>query len=231
MHIASRLFVGATFLLTAVLNHSIAIALLQLTLFVLVMLNYENGRKRIFRAISLLRWLVLPIILLHALFTPGALILSGMAWPVSIEGLQSGVWFSLHLIVIFFAAMLFSQLLTQREWINGSLKIPRIGHAMVPYALLINRCWQRIRLMLGDVHSVWRKEDRRLRTFFIHLGTMPVQAMRISHEVAIEIWYDWDQQVIDLVDKKDHQHVSAIATLLALITGLLMWFGTFFGGI
>lgn len=183
------------------------------------------------RALSLLRWLVLPIILLHAFFTPGALILSGMAWPVSIEGLQSGLWFSLHLIVIFFAAMLFSRLLTQKEWINGSLKIPRMGHSMVPYALLMNLCWQQIRLMLGDVYSVWRKEDRRLSTLFVHLGDMPVQAMSVSHEVAINIWHDWDQQVIDLMDKRDHQHVSAIATLLALITGLLMWFGTFFGGI
>lgn len=223
MHTASRLFIGITFLLTAVLNRSVVLALLQLSLFILVLLIYADGWRRILRAMTLLRWLLLPIILLHALFTPGALIIAGMAWPVSVEGLQAGFWFSLHLLVIFFAAMLFSQLLTRREWISVVLKTPLLGRAILPYALLMNRCWQRIRLMLSDEYEIWRSEKRGLRSLLLHLGAMPVHALRMSREVASDIWRDWDQQVMKLTDAEGKQHVSVVATVSALSIAMLMW--------
>jgi len=230
-HIASRLCVGATLLLTAVVNHTIAVALFQLILSLFVLQHYKEGRQRILRALALLRWLVIPIIILHALFTPGALIMAGMAWPVSVEGLQAGFWFSLHLVVIFFAAMLFSQLLTQSEWVNSSLKFPLIGQALLPYHLLMNRCWQRIRSMLGDEYAVWRKEKHRVRTLLPHLSGMPVRTLTLSREIAGEIWNDWDQQVIELMEEKSRPNISIMRTLAALSLVLLMWVITFYGGI
>jgi len=230
MHIASRLFVGATFLLAAVVNHTTAVALFQLILSLFVLLQFESGRQRIIRALSLLRWLVIPIILLHALFTPGALVMAGMAWPVSVEGLQAGFWFSLHLIVIFFAAMLFSLLLTQSEWINSSLKTPLIGHALVPYTLLMNRCWNHIRSMLSDEYAVWRKEKQGLRMLLLHLSIMPVRALTQSREVASDIWNDWDRQVMALMEQENGPAVSVVTTVYALSLALLIWYITLIGG-
>ena len=157
--------------------------------------------------------------------------MAGMAWPVSVEGLQAGFWFSLHLTVIFFAAILFSQLLTQREWIKGSLKVPLMGQALLPFALLMNRSRQRIRSILGDKYSLWRKEKLGLRNLLVHLGAMPVHAMGASREIAGDIWSDWDQQVMELIGEKERQHVSVVASVSALCVALLMWFSTLFGGI
>ena len=231
MHIASRLSVGATLLLTTVINHTIAVALFQLIFSLSVLAQYKDGRERILRALALLRWLVIPIILLHALFTPGALIMAGMAWPVSVEGLQAGGWFSLHLIVIFFAAMLFSQLLTQREWVNSALKFPMIGEALLPYHLLMSRCWHRIRSMLGDEYVAWQQERQGVRTLLPHLSGMPVRALTQSRKVAGEIWNDWDQQVLELLQEKGRPTISIMATVSALFLAILMWSITLYGGI
>jgi len=231
MHTASRLFVGATFLMTAVLNNLFTVALIQLLLFMLILLRYQDGSRRAIRALLLLRWLVVPIILLHALFTPGALIISGMAWPISVEGIESGLWFSFHLVVVFFAAMLFSILLTQKEWIDTSLKVPLIGHRVLPYAMLLDKCWSRIRKMLGDEFSSWRKEQKGLRHLVLRLSIMPSEALKVTHEIANEVWNNWDEYLKGIVAEKHALVVSSVSTLLAVSAALLMWFVTIYGGI
>ena len=229
MHIASRFFAGVTFLLTAVVNTLFSMALIQMLLILLMLLSYQDGSKRVFRALLLLRWLVFPIILLHALFTPGALIISGLAWPVSVEGIESGLWFSFHLVVIFYAAMLFSKLLTQKEWIDIILKMPLIGCRVLPYAMLLDRCWSRIRKMLSDEFSYWRKEKKGVQYLFLRLSLMPSEALKVNRQIANEVWNNWDQSLKGMVAENHASAVSSLATLLAVSAALLMWFVTIYG--
>lgn len=145
MHIGSRLFAGISFLITAALNNEVTLALIQLVLFILVLINLKQGYAALKKSANLLRWFIIPIILLHAFFTPGELIISGMPIPVSIEGLQTGLWFAFNLTVIFYSAIVFSRLLTNREWIRVILKLPMIGLKVLPYALLMDSGWGRIK--------------------------------------------------------------------------------------
>ncbi len=231
MHIASRLFAGVTFLLTAVLNNQLDFALMQLFLIVLALLLYRDGSKRILRALLLLRWLVIPIILLHALFTPGALIVSGLIWPISVEGIQSGLWFSFHLVVIFFAAMFFSIVLTRKEWIEAILKLPMAGHRILPYAMLLDQCWRQVQLMLSAEFSGYRNGRKGLRHLIWRLGSLPSGALKASREVAREVSVNWDQSVEGIVAGRPALAVSSGATVLALSSALLMWLAVIYGGI
>lgn len=231
MHIASRLLVGVTFLLTAVLNNLFAIALIQLFLIILILQRYQDGSSRALRALLLLRWLVVPIILLHTLFTPGAMIVSGMAWPISVEGIQSGLWLSFHLVVIFFSAMLFSMLLTHREWIVTALKVPWIGHQLLPYAILLDRCWNRIREMMSAAFSQWREDHKGVQYLVLCLAGLPSEALKVSRQTANEVWSNWDQSVNEIMTEKHAIPVSLIATLLALLSALLIGLVTIYGGL
>ncbi|MDX8403725.1 MAG: hypothetical protein R8K54_04880 [Mariprofundaceae bacterium] len=231
MHIGSRLFAGISFLMTAALNNTVTVALIQLTLFILILINLEQGYFTLQKSAKLLRWLIIPIVLLHALFTPGELIITGMAIPVSIEGLKSGLWFAFHLTVIFFSAIVFSRLLTNREWIRSVLKLPFIGVKVLPYALLLERGWSRIKTMLQDEYAAWKEHEKGMRSFALHLASLPVKALKQSSVHADELWNNWDHDVSDILAEDSIGKVSVFSTITALTSGVFLWYACLSGGV
>ncbi len=222
MHIALRILIGLTFLFTAVINNAMTVALLQLLLFVFILMNLEKGFYTFQKSVGLLRWLVIPIIFLHAFFTPGELILSGM--PVSIEGLQTGFWFALHLSVIFFSAILLSRLLADKEWIRVTLKLPVLGMKMFPYILLMHASWERIKIMLKDEYSDWRGHEKGMQSFVMHLALMPVKILKESHVYANDVWNNWDHYASVIVAEEAVRKVSGVVMFTATIGALVLWF-------
>ncbi|MDX8402126.1 MAG: hypothetical protein R8K47_05790 [Mariprofundaceae bacterium] len=62
------------------------------------------------RAWRMLRWLVWPILGLHAWLTPGARLWPEIAWSPTREGLLEGLHLSIHLAALFLSAMLLVRL-------------------------------------------------------------------------------------------------------------------------
>jgi hypothetical protein len=224
MHIVSRLFAGVSLLLTAAINSSVAITLLQLLISSLILINLEQGYDALKKSAVLLRWFIIPTVLLHAFFTPGELVVSGMPVPITVEGLQTGLWFALHLTVIFFSAVVFSRLLTNREWIRSVLRLPFMGAKMVPYVLLMEAGWSRTKIMLQDEYSAWRKHENGMRNFIMHLAYLPVKSLRQSHQHANEVWSNWDSSILAILSDESGRNVSVTATMTAVAGGLLMWY-------
>lgn len=229
MHIGSRIFAGSSFLITAALNSEVTVAVFQFSLCLLILINLEQGYSTLKNSVKLLRWLIIPIILLHAIFTPGELIISGMPIPVSIEGLQTGAWFAFHLAVIFFSAVVFSRLLSKREWIRSILKLPFAGPKLLPYALLMEAGWSRIKEMLQNEFREWQKHKNGIRSFALHLALLPTKALKQSRIHAGEVWSDWDHHVLSLMTDDSTSKVSAISTITALTSGVLIWYITISG--
>ena len=227
----SRLFTGSVLLVAVTLTHSLPMLLLQLSFLILIHALLNQGGKRLGRAFTLLRWLLIPIIFLHLLFTPGELLIAGMAWPISVEGLQSGLWYALHLAAIFFAAMLLSILLSREEWVALFISMPFFGARLLPYVILMERCLTHTQGMVETAFSSWRSGSRGFRSFIACLTALPVEAYAESLQLARQAWESWDQQLERLVAaEKDHQY-KLPSSLTVAVCGLLILWGTLSGGL
>jgi len=153
-----------------------------------------------------------------------------MAVPVSIEGLQSGLWFSLHLTVIFFAAIVFSRLLTNGEWMRVILNIPLAGEKILPYAVLMERGRGGMQTMLHDELSEWRRHGTDLRHLVIHLVVLPAKALNQCREHAHEVWNNWERYSSAIMNDEPGRSISMFATMVALAAGAFMWWLFLSGG-
>jgi len=133
----SRLMLGAGLLLLAITSHSFAVASLLVALAGIIIRILDDNWITTLRLLRLLRWFVIPILLLHLLFTPGQLLMPGWPIPVSREGLIQGLWLSLHLAAIYSVAMLMFRLLRQYEWLALLILLPTCGERLLIQALML----------------------------------------------------------------------------------------------
>lgn len=227
MHIGSRVFAGISFILAAAVNQAIITALIQLGLFVALLLFLEQSTLSIRKSLKILGWLAVPILLLHALFTPGELLTSAMAIPVSIEGLRAGFWFTLHLAVLFFSAVLFSKLLTYREWLYALLHIPVAGRCLAPYVLLLEGLREEVGSLLRFEVAEWRKQGMGIKNFARKMGLILVQGLQQSRLYARRLWHDWDQQVAVMLVPEVDRKQTVLPTVTAITGGVLMCYFSF----
>lgn len=229
-HAGARLFAGSSLLLVATLGNSLPMLLLQLSVLILIHALLDQGSKRLGRAFALLRWLLIPIVLLHLLFTPGELLIAGMAWPVSVEGLQSGLWYALHLAVIFFAAMLLSILLRREEWVALFVAMPVFGARLLPYVILMERSLAHTQAMVESAYAAWRNGDRGFRSFMAYLTILPVQAYAESHQLARDVWESWDQYLERLLSAEAGHQSRLLPSLAVTTCGIVMIWSVIHGG-
>ncbi len=149
---------------------------------------------KIFR---LLLWLFVPILLFHGLFTPGLYVQSPIALPLTIEGLSRGLYLSLHIALIFFAAMLLYRSLTMAEWYSCLNRLPK-ANVLQPYFLLIPQLRKRLYAILSEQKQSWRVLEQR----WLHLPDMLVLSIQdmlhAGEEEAEALWYNWDTRLASM---------------------------------
>ena len=152
----------------------------------LVRLQGDSWRPLV-RAGKLLPWLLIPIIVMHMLFTPGRMLWPAAGIPVSAEGLREGAWLALRLATLFVAAMGMSRALTHQEWLYAAARIPGIGKKLAVYLRLA-----------GPLHETVMREirGRGLRP----LNRLPQTLAGLFHDVwqvagetAGKVWSEWER--------------------------------------
>ena len=183
-HAPARLFVGLAFL-GAALAVSGAIHALALLAAILTMLLLEGlpGRNML-RAMKVLAFLMLPILALHMWMTPGRIWLAG----ISIEGLERGGWLSLHLVLMYFAAMLFSRLISLPEWM--ALTALCGGQRLQSHLMLLMPLARQVRWRTQWLGRQWRRRGS-WRQLAPSLAAVMGQCLSVSQRQADALWLRW----------------------------------------
>jgi len=179
-------FCFAFFLFVAVLMvNKLSPGLVLLALAVLLVRLFSASWMPLWRALRLLLWLLIPIVLLHLMFTPGRLLWPDSMLPFSREGLDQGLWLAFRLCVLFFAAMALSRSLNIAEWHYYSLRLPLIGKRMLPYMQLAAP----MRQMVGDYLK--QQKIRPLKGLPTMLATLFENVWHGAEAQADKVWNQW----------------------------------------
>lgn len=186
-----RLLLGCVLLLAAAFNRDPFFAVAQLLLAAAIVYHLAGGFAPLRAAMRLLRWLVLPILLLHMLLTPGAMVFPSLPLPISREGLERGLWLSLHLMEMFVAAMALSRLLLWSEWLQWLAAWPGIGPRLVIDARLFMLMQRDARLLIERQRRRWRAHRFDLVLLARLLAETLQQMLARSELQAMRLWRHW----------------------------------------
>ncbi len=226
----ARLIMGFGLLLLTIMTTSLWLSLL-LTVLATVMIRMLDGNWRTsVRLLYLLRWLVIPILLLHILFTPGQLLFPG--WPIGVsrEGLMQGIRLSLHLSSMYAMAIMMFRLLGHAEWLRLLMQLPWFGERMMVQALMMLSMKQHMGQLLLYLRQQfrlrydWKKAPLLLMAAFR-------QALADASTHAQMLWLRWPQQPSMLISTADKKHLpvlpnylfSTLWAALGCISLLLPW--------
>ncbi len=184
---------GAGLLLFAITTTSFVAAAVLSVSAAVIMRILDGSWITTLRLLRLLRWFVLPILLLHLLFTPGQLLMPGWPLPVSREGLMQGLWLSLHLITIYAVAILMFRLLKQHEWLGLLMRLPRGGELLLIRALMLISMKKQITELLLHLRQQYRlrRNWKQLPLLFMALFK---RALTDAGMHAQALWLRWPQQ-------------------------------------
>jgi len=178
--------IAALYLLWVAWNQHYDVAVMQLLLTACLLCYADGGLAVLAQAWRLLRWLLLPIVLLHAFFTPGAALFPD--WPLTQEGMQKGGWLALHLSGLYLAAMLFSRLLSLHLLMRLASFNPHSKRLMPIYIRLLPPIMQGIQTEVQQHAKQWRAQGHSLRQLpaVLHqlVANMEQQSRLIAQHVA-----------------------------------------------
>jgi len=216
-HPFARLLLGLGLLCLSSMSQSMLLSLF-LVLLSMVMLRVLDGHVLTsLRLLGLLRWFVLPIVLLHALFSPGQLLMLAWFIPISREGVVQGVSLSLHLAAVFFVAMLMFRLLKRAEWLRYILLLPYLGQRLLVYAWMMGGMKANITTLLHDLRTQfrWRKDWKRAALLLLSIFR---QVLADASEHAAMLWLRWPVLIsIGCNDSKHELQYSVASVCLASI--------------
>jgi len=188
-HAASRLLLGLFCLAAGLRSSSMTHALVLLGIILLLLLGLGTPVATVGRALKVLAFLVLPILILHMWLTPGRLLISlGRFGGISAEGLEHGGWLSLHLVLMYFSAMLFSRLVSLQEWM--SLTSVCGGRRLQPYLMLLMPLARQVRWRTQTLARQWRQRGT-WRELPLTLSAVTAQCMSVSRHQADALWMRW----------------------------------------
>ncbi len=175
----------------------------------------------------LLRWLLIPILVLHILFTPGEIIFVGYALPISYEGLQRGLGLALHLSEIFFAAILLARLLPLLVWIKVISYIPKLYQCLLPYLCLMPKITVGVRVLVRKIYKQWRLEPLKFQMLPLYIARLVEGVENYSNRRAKYIWQGWDRSVLSVNEASNiyafpHQSKQEMLMNGALIYGFML---------
>ncbi|HXH72511.1 MAG TPA: hypothetical protein VNI58_06850 [Mariprofundaceae bacterium] len=185
-HPLSRLLLGMA-VVVLLASGSVAI-LLAVSGAMVVMI--DGGWRNVRRSLAVLRWLIVPIILLHLLLTGGERLWPQSGLPLSLDGLRTGAILSLNLLTFYIVAMLFSRLWRQEELLAYASKIPLAGRRMFPYLLAMPAVRGAVQ---GALQGYRRQFD--LRRAWSQSGVLLASMLRHMSDVSIVcsqiVWLRW----------------------------------------
>jgi len=185
-----RLSLALGFFVAALITHNIAFAAVELAACIILLRAMNGSWTSILRAMRLLLWLLLPVFLLHLLFTPGSLMWPGSGVPFTWEGWDRAAWLGSRLFLLFFSAMLLSRALTLEEWQAQLCHIPGIGRHLFPYLQLFHPMWK-MTAKLARKH--WHENrSRAFRALPETISALLENVLKASHEQASTLWANWD---------------------------------------
>lgn len=225
----ARFLLGMALLLGAALNHDALFASLNITLASLLIWHIAGGLVPLWSAVRLLRWLIIPILLLHMLLTPGAIVAPSLPLPISREGLWQGLWLSLHLAEMFVAAMALSRLLSWREWLKWLGSWPLLGGRLETDARLFLLMQRDARLLIERQRRRWREHRLDLILLARLLAETLMQMLGRSELQAERLWRNWHSRRLQALfvgngtDCKQGPLTWTVCILTALLMGHLIY--------
>jgi hypothetical protein len=188
-HSAARLFVGVACLSAGLASASMVYALTLLACVLLLLFALGTPAATVSRALKVLAFLILPILILHMWLTPGRLLVSfGQFAGISAEGLERGGWLSLHLVLMYFSAMLFSRLISLPEWM--ALTSACGGRRLQAYLMLLTPLARQVRWRTQSLARQWRQRGT-WRELAPTLAAVLGQCMLVSRRQADVLWLRW----------------------------------------
>jgi len=214
------------FVAVLLINQDIPTLLLALLGSVLLLRFRHSTWQSVLRAARLLLWLLVPIFILHLIFTPGQLIWPGSGLPFSREGVLEGAWLALHLCTLFYAAMLLSGSLSREEWALYCLRLPWVGPDLLPYVKLATPIRTLANRGLADARCEMRAAGG-LRDIPQVLFALTGLLADLWHACATEaelVWQSWDETIEPrAVDARPVP--GLLLALCGLLLPLAVWVG------
>jgi len=191
---AARLLLGSGLLFLSIISQSMLLYAVLMLLSIAMMRVLDGQWLTIVRLLRLLRWFVIPVLLLHTLLSPGQLLMPGGWLPISQEGLVRGLYLSLHLSVIFFTAMLMFRLLQRAEWLRYVLLLPWVGKKLAVYVWMMASMHLNITALLYDLRMQFRLRRDWQRAPLLLMAAFK-QALVEASEHASLLWLRWPEQM------------------------------------
>lgn len=206
----SRLVFGAGFLASVIYNQQPFLAFVQLMMAVLL-LRWVDGNFRLFRrAAKLLLWITLPMIIIHALFSPGRLIEAGGV-PLSVDGALYGAHLALHFITVFIAALLLYRVMTAGEWLRFVTRLPWFGGRLLPYIVLMQPLRNETMAIIRRYRMRWARGERDMNRLGLMLLLIIRRVLRCGSGQAAHLWHNWDAEMARVLKQIEHEAGSSLA--------------------
>jgi hypothetical protein len=150
----------------------------------------------IIRSFRLLVWLFVPIVLLHAIFTPGTYI---FGLPISLEGLKLSFVLCLNLTCMFFTALLVMQVLEMKYLLQALQKTPVLSKILMPRLLLLTRLRITIPQLLNKKRIYWQRLEHKWLGLPDVLFESILSILKGSRHEAQLLWEHWDEEAEKLL--------------------------------
>jgi len=161
------------------------------TVFIMGIL-YTQGFKTLYmiKTCRLLMWLYIPILLFHGLFTPGTMLQQPIYLPLSVEGLERGLFLCIHLAFIFFTVLMLFRVFSQAEW--------RLLNQILPQSTMLKTYVSLLYSMKDKVIDVLQMEKRQWVNEGGDWKMLPelmvlsiVEVISLAKGEAKNLWQDW----------------------------------------
>jgi len=222
----------ASLLIAIVLvEHAWLWSLAHLLLFFLLMWMLEENIQQVWsswmKSWRILRWLLVPMIIFHVLFTPGEIVWIGFALPVSYEGLTLGFHLSLRLCEMFICALLLGRLLPMQIWLQAITHVGVLQRHLTPYLRLMPMMLRRVPILVRRTHRAWCLESKKVKTFARYMTELIVVVKEDSRHCAKYVWLAWDKPPLTglIVQKK------LVDSALGFMSSLLIVYSGFEFGV
>ncbi|RMG91043.1 MAG: hypothetical protein D6703_06015 [Zetaproteobacteria bacterium] len=193
LHKTGRLIVATQILVLIMYPLSIWGMLLVIMLSGVLIALIERHVRTLMRAVKVLRWLVLPIIAVHGLATPGEILLGGAHVHLTREGLLQGCYLALHLVQFYFAGLCVGRFWPASQWLHAIARLPGVGSRVYPYLVLLFPLRASIlQVLRGLQESRCGRKGWQVWPYLLESGIS--RSLWLGRRHAEALWLRWGRQ-------------------------------------
>jgi len=211
----------ASLLITVVLiKHAWVWSLGHILLFFLLIWMLEGNIQKVWggwtKSWRVLRWLLIPIIIFHMLFTPGEVVWVNFPLPVSYEGLILAVHLSLKLCEMFVCALLLGRLLPITVWLQAIAHVDVLQQHLAPYLHLMPVMLRRVPMLVRRTYRAWCLEPKKVKKLASYMTELIIAVEKDSRRRAKYAWVSWDKPTITALAAQKKLRDSSLLHMLFL---------------